>query len=64
MEEYSYKDDMKRVADRRVDKIREMVIYKAATREECLEAIVYEMAAKLALLQMTLDVIHEEEMCG
>ena len=64
MEEYSYKDDMKKVADRRVDKIREMVIYKDATREECLEAIVYEMAAKLALLQMTLDVIHEEEMCG
>ena len=64
MEEYSYKDDMKRVADRSVKKIRGMAIYKDATREECLEGIIYEMAAKIDELKLTLDVIHEEEVCG
>ena len=56
-EEYSYPEDRKRVADRSVKKIRKMAIYKDVTREECLEGIVYEMAAKIDELKITLDMV-------
>ena len=56
-QEYSYPEDRKRVADRSVKKIRKMAIYKDATREECLEGIVYEMAAKIDELKITLDMV-------
>tara|TARA_R100001244_G_scaffold112511_2_gene83250 strand:+ start:1341 stop:1613 length:273 start_codon:yes stop_codon:yes gene_type:complete len=56
-QEYSYTEDRKRVADRSVKKIRKMAIYKDATREECLEGIVYEMAAKIDELKITLDMV-------
>ena len=56
-QEYSYPDDRKRVADRSVKNIRKMAIYEEATREECLEGIVYEMAAKIDELKLTLDMV-------
>jgi hypothetical protein len=56
-QEYSYTEDRKRVADRSVKKIRKMAIYKDVTREECLEGIVYEMAAKIDELKLTLDMV-------
>ena len=56
-QEYSYPEDRKRVADRSVGKIRKMAIYEEATREECLEGIVYEMAAKIDELKLTLDMV-------
>ena len=56
-QEYSYTEDRKRVADRSVKKIRKMAIYKDVTREECLEGIVYEMAAKIDELKITLDMV-------
>jgi hypothetical protein len=34
-----------------------MAIYKDVTREECLEGIVYEMAAKIDELKLTLDMV-------
>jgi hypothetical protein len=56
-QEYSYPEDRKRVADRSVKNIRKMAIYEDATREECLEGIVYEMAAKIDELKLTLDMV-------
>ena len=56
-QEYSYPDDRKRVADRSVKNIRKMAIYEDATREECLEGIVYEMAAMIDELKLTLDMV-------
>ena len=61
MREYSYTEDRKRVADRSVDGIRKMAIYEAATREECLEGIIYEMVAKIDELQRTFDKVREED---
>ena len=55
--EYSYPEDRKRVADRSVKNIRKMAIYEDATREECLEGIVYEMAAMIDELKLTLDMV-------
>ncbi len=60
MREYSYTEDRKRVADRSVDGIRKMAIYEDATREECLEGIIYEMVAKIDELKLTLDMVCEE----
>ena len=61
MREYSYTEARKRVADRSVDGIRKMAIYEDATRAECLEGIIYEMAAKIDELKLTLDMVREEE---
>ena len=56
-QEYSYTEDRKRVADRSVGKIRKMAIYEEATREECLEGVIYEMSAKIDELKLTLDMV-------
>ena len=61
MREYSYTEDRKRVADRSVDGSRMMAIYVVATREECLEGIIYEMVAKIDELKLTLDMVREED---
>ena len=58
--EYSYKEDRQKVVNRHINKIKELAVFKDATREECLESIVYEMAAKIDSLQLTLDITHKE----
>ena len=55
--EYSYTEDRKRVADRSVGKIRKMAIYEEATREECLEGVIYEMSAKIDELGRMLQMV-------
>ena len=55
--EYSYIEDRSRVANRSIKKIREMAIYEDATREDCLEGIIYEMPAKIDELQLTMNII-------
>jgi len=59
-EELSFVEDRARVANRSVKKIREMAIYKDATRAECLEGIIYEMAAKIDQLKLTLNILYED----
>ena len=56
-QEYSYTEDRKRVADRSVGKIRKMAIYEEATREECLEGVIYEMSAKIDELGRMLQMV-------
>jgi hypothetical protein len=34
-----------------------MAIYEEATREECLEGVIYEMSAKIDELKLTLDMV-------
>ena len=58
--EYSYAEDRARVANRSVKKIKEMAIYKDATREECLEGIIYEMAAKIDKLKLTINILYDD----
>ena len=58
--EYSYKEDRARVANRSIKKIREMAIYNDATREECLEGIIYEMAAKIDELKLTINILYDD----
>ena len=58
--EYSYTEDRSRVANRSIKKIREMAIYEDATREECLEGIIYEMAAKIDELQLTMNILNDD----
>ena len=64
MREYSYTEARKRVADGSINRIRKMAIYEDATREECLEGVIYEMSAKIKDLKMTLDMVREEDLCG
>ena len=58
--EYSYTEDRSRVANRSIKKIREMAIYEDATREECLEGIIYELAAKIDELQLTMNILYDD----
>ena len=60
MSEYNYKKDRQKVVNRHINKIKELAVFKDATREECLESIVYEMAAKVDSLELTLDMIHKK----
>jgi len=58
--EYSYIEDRSRVANRSIKKIREMDIYEDANREECLEGIIYEMAAKIDELHLTINILYDD----
>ena len=37
-----------------------MAIYNDATREECLEGIIYEMAAKIDELKLTINILYDD----
>ena len=58
--EYSNIEDRSRVANRSIKKIREIAIYEDATREECLEGIIYEMAAKIDELHLTINILYDD----
>jgi len=61
MEEYNMITDIKNVSNREVKKIRESSCTHSKTREECLESAVWNMNAKIADLELTIDVLNEAE---
>ena len=51
---------LKKVDGWSVKKNKEMAIYKDATREESLEGIIYEMAAKIDELKLTINILYDD----